>query len=315
MSRSPTYNMKIVSYEYFGEARHQSSNIETASRFNNVRELIESNEVIWPLREGVETIVRRTHADDRVDSVHHWSSISPAGEFRQLSLDTYATDDTFEIAMLAAGCGLRASDYAQKGENAFAIIRPPGHHATRDFCNGFCVFNNMGIAIEHLARRDSGNKVLVVDVDVHMGDGTRSIIKSSDYRDRLALLDIYQEGIYPFKEAENEGNIRQSELRYETPDDVWKNHFEREFYDMLASFRPNIIGLSLGFDTAELDLNAVGGGVGFCLTERSYEFLRKLLDQTNIPYFGLLEGGYRPESIKLGLDTFLGIKPYREAYH
>ena len=299
--------MRLVSYDYFGESRHQSSQIEHASRFSMIRELIESQGTAWPFTEGVENIIAHTINQEHIDAVKKYTKQSPPGQFRYLSEDTYATDDTFEVALLAAGCALRASDYAQKGHKSFAIIRPPGHHANRDVSTGFCVFNNMGIAIEHLAARDFQNRVLVVDVDVHMGDGTRDIIQSSPYKDRLGLLDVYQEGIYPFKHSVTTDNICQVGLKYETPDHIWQRDFERLFYEMLDVFQPNIIGLSLGLDTAEKDMDAVDEGVGFCLTEHSYEYLRKVLDQTNIPYFGVLEGGYRPESIKLGLDSFLGI--------
>jgi acetoin utilization deacetylase AcuC-like enzyme len=82
---------------------------------------------------------------------------------------------TFEIALLAAGGAVRASQIAMEGEPAFGLIRPPGHHASRDSSWGFCYFNNVAISIERLRRRDLIKRALIVDIDLHFGDGTANI--------------------------------------------------------------------------------------------------------------------------------------------
>lgn len=81
----------------------------------------------------------------------------------------------YEIASLSAGGAIKAAELAATGEPAFALIRPPGHHASRDFCWGYCWFNNVAIAVEKLRRARSVGKVLIVDIDLHLGDGTRNI--------------------------------------------------------------------------------------------------------------------------------------------
>ncbi len=299
--------MKIISNEYFGESRHNSLDLETSKRLSEVRELLDTGYKSQISDEQLEQMVCMTMCPEYLGRVRHWSDACAPGMKRILTQDTWVTYDSYELAMLATRCVVEASDFAQRGSNAFAIVRPPGHHATRNRAGGFCIINNMGVAIEYLASIDPQNRILVLDVDVHMGDGTREIIRSSAYRDRLGMLDLFQSGIYPFKEPMNEGNICQVGLHYGSGNDVWQKHVRSLFYEQLDHFQPSIIGLSLGFDTADLDMDAVEEGVGFSLTEHSYVFLRELLDQTNIPYFGILEGGYRPESIKMGLDTFLGI--------
>lgn len=81
----------------------------------------------------------------------------------------------YETAVLAAGGAVKASELAVNGEPVFALIRPPGHHASRDYCWGYCSFNNIAIAVEKLRRRGLFKKILVLDIDYHLGDGTRNI--------------------------------------------------------------------------------------------------------------------------------------------
>ncbi|HOV78830.1 MAG TPA: histone deacetylase family protein [Bacillota bacterium] len=81
----------------------------------------------------------------------------------------------YEYAALAAGGAVKAAELAVRGEPSFALIRPPGHHAGRNSCWGFCWFNNVAIAVEKLRTNKMVNKVLIVDIDLHFGDGTNDI--------------------------------------------------------------------------------------------------------------------------------------------
>ncbi|MCL6560206.1 MAG: histone deacetylase family protein [Firmicutes bacterium] len=85
----------------------------------------------------------------------------------------------YEIAALSAGGAIQAAELAVQGEPAFALIRPPGHHASRDSCWGFCWFNNVALAVEKLLRGGVVNRVLIVDIDLHYGDGTNNIFSGT----------------------------------------------------------------------------------------------------------------------------------------
>lgn len=82
--------------------------------------------------------------------------------------------EVYEVAILSAGAAILASEIAWKGEPAFGLIRPPGHHASPDSCWGFCYFNNIAIAIQKLMRPGEAEKVLILDFDLHFGDGTEN---------------------------------------------------------------------------------------------------------------------------------------------
>lgn len=81
----------------------------------------------------------------------------------------------YEIAVLSVGGAIKAAELAMAGEPSFALIRPPGHHASSNSCWGFCWFNNVAIAVEKLRRQGSIKKALIVDIDLHFGDGTNNI--------------------------------------------------------------------------------------------------------------------------------------------
>lgn len=83
----------------------------------------------------------------------------------------------YQVALFAAGGAIKAAELAVRGDPAFALIRPPGHHAGRNFCWGFCWFNNIAIAVEKLRHKGFIKKVLIVDIDLHYGDGTESIFE------------------------------------------------------------------------------------------------------------------------------------------
>jgi acetoin utilization deacetylase AcuC-like enzyme len=86
---------------------------------------------------------------------------------------------TYEVALLAAGGAILASQIAWKGEPAFGLIRPPGHHASPDSCWGFCFFNNVAIAVKKLRKEKKLKKALIFDFDLHFGDGTENAFQGT----------------------------------------------------------------------------------------------------------------------------------------
>jgi len=168
---------------------------------------------------------------------------------------------TYEVAVLAVGGALKASELAMQGKSAFGLIRPPGHHASPDSSWGFCYFNNVAIAVEKLRRESVVKRVLIVDVDLHYGDGTANSFA------RVPQVMYHHIG----------GNNRESFL----------SDLER----FLASQKEcDVVAVSAGFDGHELDW----GGL---LKTEDYtaigKVVRKYVDKTcSGRVFAVLEGGY-----------------------
>ncbi len=106
---------------------------------------------------------------------------SPASDQDIASVHTHAHiqsikrhPEIYEVAALSAGSAILASDIAMEGEPAFGVIRPPGHHASPDSCWGFCYFNNLALAVQRLFNKDRIKNVLILDFDLHFGDGTEN---------------------------------------------------------------------------------------------------------------------------------------------
>jgi acetoin utilization deacetylase AcuC-like enzyme len=100
----------------------------------------------------------------------------------------------YDIAVFSAGGAIKAGELAVRGDPAFALIRPPGHHASRDSSWGFCWFNNIAIAVEKLRSQGAVKKVLIVDTDLHFGDGTDNLFESN--------RDVYYHHVYSIEGLE-----------------------------------------------------------------------------------------------------------------
>ena len=116
----------------------------------------------------------------------------PAGHCCYLDTDTYITSATYETALFAAGSAILAADRAIDGVHCFALVRPPGHHAGRDYPKGFCIFNNTAVAAAKALERCE--KVAIVDWDVHHGNGTQDIFYGSD---RVLYCSLHQSHHFP----------------------------------------------------------------------------------------------------------------------
>ena len=186
---------------------------------------------------------------DRIDGL--------AGRSAMLDADTFASPDTVEVATLAAGAALVATGHVLAGCGpAFALVRPPGHHAERDRAMGFCLYNNAAVAAAHALARGAA-KVAVVDIDVHHGNGTQWIF----YGDPRVLYVSYHQ--YPFypgtgaaEEVGQEGGVGftvNAPFEAGATDGDYLLIQTRVVTPLLEAFAPDLIVLSAGFDAHERD--------------------------------------------------------------
>jgi acetoin utilization deacetylase AcuC-like enzyme len=211
----------------------------------------------------------------------------------QLDADTYTARGSFETARRAAGAMLAAVDEVDSGraQRAFALVRPPGHHALADRAMGFCLVNNVAVAAARL--RNKGERVVIIDWDVHHGNGTQDIF----YNDPQVLyISTHQAPHYPGTGAVNEvgaGDARGTNLniplRAGSAGDMMRAAFDEVVLPAVTEFAPTRVLLSAGFDAHRDDPLA-----DLQLTSSDYVDLthRVLSVCPNGELVAVLEGGY-----------------------
>jgi acetoin utilization deacetylase AcuC-like enzyme len=216
---------------------------------------------------------------------------NPVGDF---DLDTPAIPRIYDYALKSAGAGIETSRAAVGGERALSLMRPPGHHATRDRAMGFCYFSN--IAISALDALENGTeRVAIWDFDAHHGNGTEAIVANNP---RIRFASIHQFPAYPGTGAKSFANIDNYPVPPQTPRNEHVDVAKRAL-DKLVSFKPNLILVSAGFDAYTRDPL-----VQMTLETEDFETFGKWLNRIDIQIAAVLEGGYSDDLPEL-IDAFL----------
>ncbi|MYC78092.1 histone deacetylase [Candidatus Poribacteria bacterium] len=220
-----------------------------------------------------------------------------------LTYDTPVVKASFDIAKLSTGGVLRVADAVATGtvKNGFAMVRPPGHHASQNRSMGFCLFNNIAIAARYLQREHGVGKVAIVDWDVHHGNGTQDIF----YEDETVFFfSIHQSPLYPGTGSSYEqgsGKARGTTLNVPmlagSGDQEYVSVFTDVLIPALRDFSPEIVLISAGFDAHYLDPLA-----GTELTADGFSTLTDLIlelaeETASGRVVSALEGGYSLEGI------------------
>jgi len=200
--------------------------------------------------------ILRNHRQAYVDLVKR----ECAEERGQLSTgDTAISRETWDAALLAAGAACEAVDLIMAGRvrNAFCAVRPPGHHARPSIGMGFCVFNNLAIGIRYARARHGLKRALVVDWDLHHGNGTQETFWEDP---DVMQFHTHQGGIYPGTGwpderggGDAEGNIMNYPLRAGADLEVFEFLYKEELMPAARNFRPDIIFVSAGYDAHKDD--------------------------------------------------------------
>ena len=213
--------------------------------------------------------------------------------------DTPFFEDIDVFARASVAAALDALNAARSGENAFSLMRPPGHHATRDQAMGFCYLNNVAIAVlEALAT--GSKRVAAFDFDVHHGNGTEAILLD---RPGCACFSVHQHPCFPGTGAANVGeNCFNYPVAPGTRRETYRATLARALGD-LKNFRPDLVAVSAGFDAYARDPLADG-----TLLAEDFHWLGRSLRGLGVPFFSLLEGGYSHELPELIFAYLKGVE-------
>ena len=235
---------------------------------------------------AADEMLLRAHSRAHLDRVR-----SAAQDF---DADTAAHPGIYEHAARAAGAAVDVARAALAGGTAFALMRPPGHHAMRDRAMGFCYFSNIAIAtLDALA--NGAERVAIWDFDAHHGNGTEDIVANNP---RIAFASIHQFPGYPGTGTRSFANIHNFPVVPLTPRSEHVAEVRRAL-DQLMTFKPELLLVSAGFDAY------AGDPITEMTLEREdFATFGAWLRETNIPAGAILEGGYSNALPEL-VDAFL----------
>lgn len=288
----------IVKDDLFLEHITDDYHPENPNRLRSVYSMLETISgdgiVFVPPREATREEIALNHDTAYIDYVASTSGKSS----KRLDPDTVTSPKTYEAACVAAGGVLTLIDKLQASEiqSAFALVRPPGHHAERGRAMGFCIFNNIAIGARYLEKQYKAKKILIVDFDLHHGNGTQH----SFYGDATVLyFSTHQYPYYPGTgwyeetgEGDGEGYTVNVPMSYGMSDEDYLYAFREVLIPLSDIYKPEMVLVSAGFDAYYND--PLGGMV---VTEGGYAMMTKMLLEIAKKHskgraLFALEGGY-----------------------
>ncbi|HEU0001144.1 MAG TPA: histone deacetylase [Ktedonobacteraceae bacterium] len=223
----------------------------------------------WLERDGLVQLAPRAASEDELAAVHERGYIHEVEEAARkaaqeqaeggrnthhFATDTYVSGKSYEAALKAAGAPLTAIDAIMKGEidNAYCLVRPPGHHAVAEAAMGFCLFNNVAVAARYAIDHHGLERVMIIDFDVHHGNGTQEMFYDDP---RVLYFSTHQSPFYPgtgLADERGEGAGEGTTINVPLPASTGYETFEPVFRQVMAPaadrFDPQLILVSAGFD-------------------------------------------------------------------
>jgi len=257
---------------------------------------------------------RATHNElARVHTAEHIARIAQTAGHPESMLDpdTFTCPDSYDAALLAAGGGIDMVDRVVSGEfdNAFVAVRPPGHHAESFRAMGFCLFNNISVTAAHALAHHGLERVMIIDWDVHHGNGTQEIF----WNDRRVLfVSLHQYPFYPgtggFEEIGGPDAVGMTvniPMAAGFGDEEWVAAFRRVVAPLADQFAPQLVLLSAGFDAHANDplggMRVTDAGFGVM----AEEVLAIARTHAGGKLVAVLEGGYNLAALAVGVETVL----------
>ncbi len=287
---------------------------ETADRLRSITQRLEKARLIEQCKAGS----YKPLTEEAIGRIHAAKQIQAAKQVAEhggglIDADTVVSPDSFTVALAATGACVAAVDAVIKGpdKNALCLVRPPGHHATPTHSMGFCLFNNIALAANHARTTHKLTRIMIVDWDVHHGNGTQDIFYESP---ELVFLSIhrYGNGFYPGTGAEDEigrgkglGHIINVPVRYGTARKDYHDQFKAALEKAAGKIRPELVLISAGFDAHAKDPIGSLGLETEDFSALTKEVLEVAKTHANGRVVSCLEGGYHLEALAESVQAHL----------
>ena len=240
--------------------------------------------------------IARVHDADYIETIREVAEKGGAW----MDADTVVSPKSYDAALLAAGSGLMAVKRAlEAGQQAFLLVRPPGHHACRGRAMGFCLFNNIAVAAADAVAELGLERVLIVDWDVHHGNGTQAAFYGDP---RVLFFSMHQAGHYPGTGMAREvGSDEGAGFTVDVPlqegagDGAVRLAFDSLLLPLARAFRPQLVLVSAGYDPQDGDILG-----GLCFSQDAFQWMAATLKELCAEFGAagpvcFLEGGYVPD--------------------
>ncbi|MEM7470359.1 MAG: histone deacetylase family protein [Pseudomonadota bacterium] len=256
---------------------------------------------------GAEADILLCHPQHHIDAIR---AAEPETSFASLDADTHMSPGSYQAALRGVGAMTKAVDVVLDGEaqNAFAAMRPPGHHAEKTRQMGFCLFGNVAIGAKHAMERHGLSRVAIVDFDVHHGNGTQDLLWDEA---RALFVSSHQMPLWPGSGTSGErgahSNVLNIPLAPESTGVQMRQAYERMVFPALEAFKPELLMISAGFDAHARDplanLNWVEDDFAW-VTERLCDIADQ---QCEGKVVSTLEGGYDLQALSASAKAHLEV--------
>ncbi len=233
------------------------------------------------LKDKYEFVTPREIEEEDILLVHSQSLLECVKTGRFYDADSPSYPDIFLYAKLSAAAAITACKLALKGDLSMSLLRPPGHHAGKDFLGGFCYFNNVAIAVAKALPQVG--KAAIIDFDCHHGNGTQDIFLG---RQNVLYVSLHQSPLYPGTGLASENNCLNFPLPAGTDEPAYMTAFSKAI-EAINGFDPGLVAVSAGFDTYKGDPLAT-----LYLEKSTYGKIGRAIRELGKPLFAVLEGGY-----------------------
>lgn len=256
-------------------------------------------EIVDPAPASMESLLR-VHPEEYIDRLKREIH---AGAATVDSADTEVSTGSWPAALKMAGAGMQAVDKVLSGQSktAFVLGRPPGHHALPGSAMGFCLLANISLAAKHALEHHDVDRVMVIDWDVHHGNGTQAIFYESE---NLYFVSLHEHPLYPGTGRDDEtgsnrgrGFTRNFPLPAGGDDDLYLRIMTSQVAELMHAYRPQLVLISAGFDAHHDDPlgHMLISSAGFGALTRAVRSLADELCEGRIVSF--LEGGYNLDAL------------------